>query len=185
MSRSSRLSSRERASSCTMTSLSAVVLKMAPRPSSSRRIAPALTRLPLWAIATVPPSVVAQNGWALQLAAAGGRVAHVADGVTARQLLQGLLVEDVGHEPHRAVHEVVASGRRGDATALLAAVLQGVEAEVGDVRRLGMGVHPEHAALVVEAVGFALAQQRLVSPGAELHESLPAPMRRGSACAQT
>ena len=37
--RSSWLCSRERASSCTITSLSAVVLKIAPRPSSSRRIA--------------------------------------------------------------------------------------------------------------------------------------------------
>ena len=51
--------SRERASSCTITSLSAVVLKIAPRLSSSRRIATAFTRLPLCAIATGPASVLA------------------------------------------------------------------------------------------------------------------------------
>jgi hypothetical protein len=60
------LRSRERASSWTITSLSAPVLKMAPRPSSSRRIALALTRFPLCAIAMGPPSVVAQKGWALR-----------------------------------------------------------------------------------------------------------------------
>jgi hypothetical protein len=67
MRRSSTLRSRERASSWTITSLSAVLLKMAPRPSSSRRIAGAFTRLPLWAIDTGPPSVVAQKGWALRI----------------------------------------------------------------------------------------------------------------------
>ena len=49
-----------------MTSLSEVEPKIAPRPSSSLRIARALTRLPLWAIETGPPSVLAQIGWALR-----------------------------------------------------------------------------------------------------------------------
>jgi hypothetical protein len=66
ISRSSSVASRERASRCTITSLSEVVLKIAPRPSSSRRTARAFTRLPLCAIATGPPSVFAQNGCALR-----------------------------------------------------------------------------------------------------------------------
>ena len=66
MKRSSRFSSRERASRWSTTSLSLVEEKIAPRPSSSRRMAFAFTRLPLCAIATGPPSVFTQMGWALR-----------------------------------------------------------------------------------------------------------------------
>ena len=92
---------------------------------------------------------------------AGRRVAHVADRVPARQLAQDLLVEDVGDEAHRAVHEVLAPVRGRDAGALLAAVLERVEAEVGEVRRLGMAVHAEDAAGVVIAVQLAFAREAL------------------------
>ena len=49
-----------------MTSLSEVELKIDPRPSSSLRIVVAFTMLPLCAIATGPPSVLTQMGWALR-----------------------------------------------------------------------------------------------------------------------
>ena len=66
ISRSSGECSRERASSCTITSLSAVVLKIAPRPRARGGSRRAFTRFPLCAIAIGPASVVAQKGCALR-----------------------------------------------------------------------------------------------------------------------
>ena len=100
---------------------------------------------------------------------AGRRVAHVADRVTAGQLAQDLLVEHVADEAHRAVDEVLLAVRRRDARALLAAVLERVETEVGEMRRFGMAVHAEDAAGVVVAIGLAR--------GGELRRRL-APTRR-------
>ena len=53
------------------------------------------------------------------------------------------------------MHELLTALGRADARALLAAVLEGVEPEVGDVRRLGVAVDAEDAALVLEPLGFA------------------------------
>ena len=72
-----------------------------------------------------------------ELALAGGRVAHVADGEIARQARERLRVERLVDVPHRlAVTDLDAVGR-GDARALLSAMLQRVQAEVGEVRGLG------------------------------------------------
>ena len=68
-------------------------------------------------------------------AAAGGRVAHVADRHVALQRPQLLLVEDLGHQPGVAHRGDVAALAGGDPGRLLAAVLQRVEAEVGEPAR--------------------------------------------------
>ncbi len=51
-----------------------------------------------------------------------------------RQAGEGLLVEDLGDEAHLLDDGDLAVVGDGDAGALLAAVLQGVEAEVGEAR---------------------------------------------------
>ncbi len=60
---------------------------------------------------------------------------------------QGPVVEHVGHEAHVLHHREVVAVGCGDARGFLAPVLQGVDAEVGQVgRRLPGCVDPEHAA---------------------------------------
>ena len=76
----------------------------------------------------------------------------MADGAVPGQALEPVAAEHVGHPAHRLLDlEVVAVGG-GDARRLLAAVLQRVEPEVGDVGGLGVVPDPEEAALVVELV---------------------------------
>ena len=96
-------------------------------------------------------------------AAARGRIAHVADRVAALELLEDPLVEHVGDQPHAAVHclRPVRARVRDDPRALLAAVLERVEPEIGELCGLGRTVDADHAALVVEAVvEMGLDEQR-------------------------
>ncbi len=131
-------------------------MKIAPAPSSSARRASALTRLPLWATATGPPAYWTANGWAFfTWLSAGGGVADVADGGAARQPPEHVGVEDVGHQPHVAVDVERLAVGGDDAGGLLPAVLEGVEAQVGEVGGLfGLadGPDPEDAALVLQLV---------------------------------
>src|SRR5262249_59723222 len=60
------------------------------------------------------------------------RVPDVADGGAPREPRQPRLVEDVRDVAHLALHTDVRTVEGGDAGRLLAAVLQGVEAEVRD-----------------------------------------------------
>ena len=76
------------------------------------------------------------------------RVADVPDGRVPGQRGEHALVEDVGHVPHRAVHPHAGAVRRGDARALLPAVLQGVNPEVSEVGRLRVPEDAEDAALL-------------------------------------
>ena len=88
----------------------------------------------------------------LQVRAARGRVADVANRERPRQVPELLLAERVLDEPHGAVREELLPVARDDAGRLLAAVLEGVEPEVGEVGGLGVAVDGEDAALVVEVV---------------------------------
>ena len=82
-------------------------------------------------------------------AAAGGRVAHVADRHVALERPQLLLVEDLGDEPEVAQRGDVAALAGGDPGRLLAAVLERVEAEVGEAGDVVPGrVDAEDAAFV-------------------------------------
>jgi len=60
-----------------------------------------------------------------------------ADGVVAGELAQHVAVEDVRDQTHRPVREQVAMVGGDDAGTLLAAVLQRVEPEVGQIRASG------------------------------------------------
>src|SRR5262249_1377143 len=67
-----------------------------------------------------------------ELRSAGRRVADVADRGAAGQTRQARLVEHVGDVAHLALDPYFGAVERGDAGRLLAAVLEGVEAEVGE-----------------------------------------------------
>ena len=114
-------------------------------------------------------------------AAARRRVAHVADRVSPREPLQDVLVEDVGDEAHAAVHVLLVRGHRHDARALLAAVLKGVEPEIGHVRGLGVAVDAEHAALVVKAIAFPKSEHLSLCGSVEHAVRHAASRRRGRA----
>src|SRR6185437_13411727 len=66
------------------------------------------------------------------LAGAGGRVACVTDGDMSWQPREVVFRERLRHQPHLAVQVQARAVGGGDARALLAAMLQGVEAEVSD-----------------------------------------------------
>ena len=84
---------------------------------------------------------------------AGGGVARVADGHVAGELGEHVVGEDFGDQAHALdVGQMLAVGG-GDAGRLLAAMLQGVEAEIGLARGVGMAVDGDDAAFFAELVG--------------------------------
>ena len=87
-----------------------------------------------------------------QAAFAGGRIADVSDRGAPRQFGQRRAVEDVRNVSHLLVHADPLAVRRRDAGALLAAMLQRIEAQIGHVRRFGVTEDAEHAAFVFELV---------------------------------
>src|SRR5262245_28726869 len=86
----------------------------------------------------------------LELAVARGRVARVADRDVAGQRGERLLVEGVSDLSHRARRAKLFTVSRRDARAFLAAVLQRVQAEVGEIGGLRMSEDSKHTALVFE-----------------------------------
>ena len=145
-----------------MTSVSEVDWKIAPWRTSSSRSSLALTRLPLWPMPNWPVRAVDEHRLGvLDAARPGRRVADVADGDVADQRGELGLVEavvDLAHRP-RQQHPVAVGAR--DARALLSAMLQRVEAEVGEIGRLGMPEDAEDATLVAEFVHVSLCCCRL------------------------
>ena len=88
-------------------------------------------------------------------AAAGGRVAHVADRHVALQRPQLLLVEDLGDEAELAQRGDVAALAGGDARRLLPAVLERVEAEVGEAGDVAAGgEYAKNPAFVARAIAI-------------------------------
>ena len=85
---------------------------------------------------------------------AGGGIAHVADGQVPRELIQDPGVEDLGHQPQAPVHADPFAVAGDDAAGLLAPVLEGVEAEIGEPGRVGMPVNAEDAAVFLGLVVF-------------------------------
>jgi hypothetical protein len=99
-----------------MTSVSLEVWKMEPARSSRVRISAALTRLPLWAMASPPWGVLEQERLRVaELGAARSRVADVADGRASRQRGQRVLAETLRHQPHRDLAVELARLRGHDA----------------------------------------------------------------------
>ena len=87
---------------------------------------------------------------------AGGGIAHVADGQMTREPIQDSRVKDLGHQPQAPVHADPGAVAGDDAAGLLAPVLQGVEAEIGDAGRVRVPVNAEDAAVFfgVIVLGF-------------------------------
>ena len=103
-------------------------------------------------------AVVDEQGLGVEAAVgAGGGVAHVAHGdVALSQGFQAGAVEDLSHQarvPPGAEDPVVV---QGDAGALLAPVLQGVEPVVGQARQVPLlrGPEAQHAAFLPGTVSF-------------------------------
>ena len=92
-----------------------------------------------------------------------GGVADVADGDVTGEVGQGLVVEDLGDQAEVLVDEDLGAVGGGDAGRLLAAVLEGVQAEVGQAGDLlAGGPHAEDTALLawrgLELVGVVVGQ---------------------------
>ncbi len=107
---------------------------------------------------------------------AGGRIAHVPHGQTSREAAEHGLVEGLVDVGHGARDVQALAVRRGDAGALLSAMLESVEAEIGHVRGFEMTVNPEHAAFFFELVHF------LVVMGPHPHDLYFAPLALGVIC---
>src|SRR5690606_19697830 len=72
-------------------------------------------------------------------------VAHVADRVPAGQLVEGGGRETGAYQAHRAMGMELTLVGGDDPGRLLAAVLQGVKPQIGDVRGLGMAKYAKNA----------------------------------------
>ena len=103
-----------------------------------------------------------------QVAAAGGGVAVLADGQIALQRPQVVLVEHLMHQPHALVDVGRLAIAGGDACALLAAVLQGIQRKKGRARHVRAGrVDAEDAAGLARAVEVVV--ERMEKLGKWLH----------------
>src|SRR5262245_4409389 len=123
---------------------------MDPAASSSCRSTAAFVRFPLCPSAMGPRWQSTRMGWAW--AATVSPAVEYRTWPAARQRLQQLVREDVVDQAQalRQLHAVAVAGH--DARRFLAAVLQRVEAQVGEARRLRVPEDAEQAATVVEAV---------------------------------
>jgi len=95
--------------------------------------------------------------------AAGGGVARVADGRVARQAVQHGLGEHVRHVALRLVEVQALVIAGADAGGLLAAVLQGIEAQVGLAGGFRLPADPENPAFIPER--HASPKSSRISPG--------------------
>ena len=86
----------------------------------------------------------------LDFAAAGRTVAHMPDRAAAGQGFQITRTECFGEQPLSLMATDALSIRRGDAGALLPAVLQRMQAEIGQLCCLRMLKNPKHPALLVQ-----------------------------------
>ena len=145
-----------------MISLSTVVWKTRPRLSSSSRSAAALVRLPLCAMAIWPRAQSTVSGWALRrLRGAGRRIARVADGAVADEVVQDFrVVENLRHEAHAVMLVKFPLVAGDDAGAFLAAMLQRVKAVVGQFGGVRMAENAEHTAIMFGIMWLSLHRAR-------------------------
>jgi hypothetical protein len=83
-----------------------------------------------------------------QVGRAGGRIAGVADGHVAREFAQDFGVENLGDQAHAFVVVELIAFTGDDPGAFLAAMLQGVEAVIGEFRGVWMAKDAEDAAIM-------------------------------------
>ena len=152
-----------------MTSVSEVDWKIEPAASSSWRRIVGVHQVAV--VADGDRAAVALDQVRLRVRGHGvarGRVAHVADRPVPGERVEPLRREHVVHQAHALLEADPRPVARRDARRLLAAVLQGVEPHVGEVRGLGVAEDAEEAALVVEVVvleGQAAERRRPGSSG--------------------
>ena len=127
----------------------------------------------------MPPAVRAERRLrVLPGGAAGRRVPGVPDRDGALQRLQRALVEDLRDQAHVLVDEDLVAVADRDAGGLLPAMLQRVEAEVGELRDLlAGGPDPEDAAGVLRPLLAGEYVVRQPSVTASHTSSLPYPLR--------
>ena len=147
-----------------MTSVSEVDWQMAPEEMRSRRSVSALVRLPLWATREAAGVEIGeQRLHVAQDGVAGGGVAVVAERDVALEAADHVgLVEVVADEAEAALGVEVGAVVGDDAGGLLAAMLQGVQAERGERRGVLVAEDAEHAALLAQAVVAAGPPAQLV-----------------------
>ena len=83
-----------------------------------------------------------------QVRRAGGGIAGVADGDGADHVVQDVPMEDLRHQPHAFMGVELFAVGGDDAGAFLSAVLEGVEAVVGQFGGVGVAVNAEDAAVM-------------------------------------
>ena len=146
-----------------ITSVSEVDSSRTRRSRRSARRAAVLVRLPLWPSAIAPLARVAHDRLrVLPHRRAGGGVAGVADRDVAREAGEARLVEHLVHEAHVLHRHHARAVRDGDPGALLAAVLERIEAEVGEPRDVAVVI----AGRVVDAEDAAHQAVSSASPSA-------------------
>src|SRR5512143_3515810 len=86
----------------------------------------------------------------LQHAASCSGITIVSDGQIAGEPLEPLFGKDIRNEAHRLFEIELLAVRRTDARSLLSPVLEGIKAEVGEIRGFGMVKHAEYPALLMD-----------------------------------
>ena len=165
-----------------MTSVSLVDWKIEPRRLSVRRSFIALDRLPLWATAN-PPSASSANK---RLDVAERRFrrwsnsGHGRSRCGRRGAHHLVAVEVAGDVAHRPVRVEMGAVEAGDAGRFLAAVLQRVEAERDEARRIVGAPDAENAAFLAQLVVIeGIGRQHVPALGLtsrDRHIGSPAPL---------
>ncbi len=83
----------------------------------------------------------------------GGGIAHMTDGQMTLRAFSVCFLEDLADQPHVLVFAHLATVGHHDPGAFLAAVLQGVESEVGELGRIRMVVDAENTAFLSPSSG--------------------------------
>src|SRR5580693_4286906 len=83
---------------------------------------------------------------------AGGRIARVADRKVSRQLSEHAGLKDFFDVAHGAMQEEICAVARNDACGFLAAMLERIKAQIGEIGGFGMAEYAEHTTLVVKMI---------------------------------
>ena len=96
-----------------------------------------------------------------QVRSPGGRVTGVADSHRAHEVMQDPAIENLRDQSHALVGTELLPIARDNASALLAAMLQGVKAVISQLGGIGVAVNAEHAAIMLWVVVHELLRARL------------------------
>ncbi len=97
---------------------------------------------------------------------AGSGIARVADGGIAGERREPLIGKNIGNESHTFYDAEFCAIGSAHSGSFLAAMLQGVEAEVGGFRGVGLAENAEDAAMIVEMIVDEMPANRSAGSGA-------------------